>query len=130
MLNLYINRWTLSLISVVIGVVLSLIGLPMVAQIGVPIVISFIILSGASRSEDTKTMSYLSGMMIGIAGLFNVYSLAAAVILIIYMYTGGKAKSLKVLWSFLFGMLTPGWLLLPVFLYYNQQMLVSLINSI
>lgn len=130
MLNLYINRWTLSLICVVIGVVLSLIGLPMVAQIGVPIVISFIILSGASRSEDTKTMSYLSGMMIGIAGLFNVYSLAAAVILIIYMYTGGKAKSLKVLWSFLFGMLTPGWLLLPVFLYYNQQMLVSLINSI
>ena len=98
----------------------------MVAQIGVPIVISFIILSGASRSEDAKTMSYLSGMMIGIAGLFNVYSLAAAVILIIYMYTGGKAK----LWSFLFGMLTPGWLLLPVFLYYNQQMLVSLINSI
>ena len=102
----------------------------MVAQIGVPIVISFIILRGASRSEDAKTMSYLSGMMIGIAGLFNVYSLAAAVILIIYMYTGGKAKSLKVLWSFLFGMLTPGWLLLPVFLYYNQQMLVSLINSI
>ena len=130
MLNLYINRWTLSLICVVIGVVLSLIGLPMVAQIGVPIVISFIIQSGASRSEDAKTMSYLSGMMIGIAGLFNVYSLAAAVILIIYMYTGGKAKSLKVLWSFLFGMLTPGWLLLPVFLYYNQQMLVSLINSI
>ena len=130
MLNLYINRWTLSLICVVIGVVLSLIGLPMVAQIGVPIVISFIILSGASRSEDAKTMSYLSGMMIGIAGLFNVYSLAAAVILIIYMYTGGKAKSLKVFWSLLFGMLTPGWLLLPVFLYYNQQMLVSLINSI
>ena len=102
----------------------------MIAQIGVPVVISFIILSGASRSEDAKTMSYLSGVMIGIAGLFNVYSLAAAVILIIYMYTGVKAKSLKVLWSFLFGMLTPGWLLLPVFLYYNQQMLVSLLNSI
>ena len=130
MLNLYINRWTLSLICVVIGVVLYLIGLPMIAQIGVPIVISFIILSGASRSEAAKTMSYLSGVMIGIAGLFNVYSLAAAVILIIYMYTGVKTKSLKVLWSFLFGMLTPGWLLLPVFLYYNQQMLVSLINGI
>lgn len=100
----------------------------MIAQIGVPIAISFIIMSGAYRSDDAKTLGYLSGVMAGIAGLVNVYAFIAVAILIIYMYAVVKVKSLKVLWSFFFGVVTPAWLLLPVLLYYNQHILADWIT--
>ena len=129
MFSLNLNRITLSLIFIIIGAVLYLFDLELTAEVGVPIAISFILMSAVSKKDDALTLSYLSGVLLGVAGLVWVYALLAFVALVIYMFVVLKANSIKILWSFVFGIVTPFWIALPFYIYYNHGTIIDIIKS-
>ena len=49
MLNLYINRWTLSAILLTIGIILYALGLEQIAAVGVPTSLSLVLIGGVQR---------------------------------------------------------------------------------
>ena len=124
-----LNRWTLSLIVVIIGAVLYACGLELVAGVGVAITISIIIMGAYSQGENSLTVSYLSGVALGVAGMIWIYGLLAFVLLVMYMYMILKANSIKMLWSFILGIATPFWIALPFYLYYNHGTIIDIVKS-
>ena len=130
MFNLYLNRWTLSLISVVVGAVVYVLGFETIALVGVLLVVSFIIIGAAKQGDNALTSSYLSGVVLGVAGIVWIYSLLATFILVPYMYGVVKSYKPKLFFSFLFGVMTPFWVALPFYLYYNQDMITDFVNDI
>lgn len=69
------------------------------------------------KNHKVLTIPYLLGTVVGIAGLVWIYALGVALPFLIYIYGPMKANSLKPLWSFLFGIATPFWIALPIWLY-------------
>mgnify|MGYP007069838066 CR=1 FL=1 len=128
MYGLYVNRWTISVLLVIIGAVLYACGLGREAAIGVPVAISFVIMSGIYHNKKSLSLAYLSGVMLGIASIVWIYSLVAFVPLVAFLYGPMKGGSLKLLWSFIFGIISPAWICLPIWLYFNQEIVADAIR--
>lgn len=130
MFNLYLNRWTLSLVCVIVGAIVYFFGYETIAETGVSLLVSFIVIGAARQGDNELTSSYLSGVLLGIAGMVWIYCLLAAFLLVPYMYGVVKSYKPKLLFSFIFGVMTPFWVVLPFYLYYNQDMVADMVNEI
>lgn len=130
MLNLYINRWTLSAILLTIGIILYALGLEQIAAVGVPTSLGLVLIGGVQRDGMELSSAYLSGVMLGIAGLICVYMYIALPLLVILIYGPLRGKGLKLFWSHLFGVVTPAWVVLPIWFYINHGTVVDVLRHI
>lgn len=109
------------MLIIAIGVVLYAIGFKEAAVAGVFAALGFVAMNAVYKSKDALSATFVSGACLGLAIMGHYYALVAFPLLLIYLYGPMKANSLKPLWSFIFGILTPMWLYLPFYLYFNQE---------
>jgi len=121
MLKFYLNRWTISLMIAIIGVILYFIGYETIALVGTLTIISFIAMNATYKNPKAPTAAFISGTLIGLAGMAWIYAFTFILALLIYLYGPMKANSSKLMMSFLFGVLTPLWIYFPFYFYFNQE---------
>lgn len=91
--------------------------------------LGFVAMNAVYKSQNALSATFVSGVCLGLAAMGHYYALAVFPLLLIYLYGPMKANSLKHLWSFIFGILTPLWLYLPFYLYFNQETVVHALSG-
>ena len=120
-----LHKYTLVVLVAAVAFVMYSSGYPTTALVAAPLAVSFII---AKETYKTNTLSvaYESGVFIGIASFFWIWSLIAFPLLLIFLYVPMKVTSFRMFWASCLGLVTPLWCYSPYWVFNNTEYLTTL----
>lgn len=120
-----LHKYTLITLVAVVAFVMYRFGYPTTALVAAPLAVSFII---AKETYKTNTLSvaYESGVFIGIASFFWIWSLIAFPVYVILMYGPLKVTHFRMFWALCLGIVTPLWCYSPYWIFNNTDYLTDL----
>ena len=120
-----LHRYTLISLVVAVSVAIYMAGYHTVAFVAGPLAVSGI-LARETYKTNTLSVAYESGVFIGIASFFWIWSLIAFPVYVILMYGPLKVTHFRMFWALCLGLVTPLWCYSPYWIFNNTDYLTDL----
>jgi hypothetical protein len=120
-----LHKYTLITLVAVVTMAIYMAGYHTTALVAGSLTLSFV-LARETFKANVLSVAYESGVFIGIASFFWIWSLIAFPVYVILMYGPLKVTHFRMFWALCLGLVTPLWCYSPYWIFNNTDYLTDL----